>query len=33
VLGDQGRGEAGQGLAEFGNELCAHQILYGLLGV
>ena len=33
VLGDQGRGEAGEGLAEFGDELCAHQILYGLLGV
>lgn len=33
VLGDQGTGEPGQGLAELGDELCAHQILYGLLGV
>jgi hypothetical protein len=33
VLGDQGGCEAGQGLADFGNELCAHQVLYGLLGV
>jgi hypothetical protein len=33
VLGDQGAGECGQSLAELGDELCAHQILYGLLGV
>jgi hypothetical protein len=33
VLGDQGAGEFGQGLAELGDELCAHQVLYGLLGV
>lgn len=33
VLGDQGGRKAGQGLAEFGDELCAHEVLYGLLGV
>lgn len=33
VLGDQGGSETDQGLAQFGNELCAHQVLYGLLGV
>lgn len=33
VLGDQSVGEAGQRLAEVGDKLGAHQVLYGLLGV
>jgi hypothetical protein len=33
VLGDEGVGELAQGGTELDDELCAYQVLYGLLGV
>jgi hypothetical protein len=33
VLGDEGVGEPAEGGTELRDELCAYQVLYGLLGV